>query len=163
MNDVVSENQLKSAPPKAFRWVVLVVVSLAMFGNYYIYDCISPLADVLKSQLGFTDANIGWLQAIYSVPNIFMVLIGGVIIDRIGTRKSTTIFAALCLIGAAMTVIQGDLWAMAMGRLVFGLGAESLDVAHLMRFTRRAELVQRGDVQFTVEHGRPLGSQAGNP
>ena len=47
--------------------------------------------------------------------------------------------------------------------LLFGLGAESLDVAHLMRFTRRAELVQRGDVQFAVENGRPLGSQAGNP
>ena len=31
--------------------------------------------------------NIGFLQAIYSFPNIFTVLIGGFIIDRIGTRK----------------------------------------------------------------------------
>jgi len=47
---------------------VLVMISLAMFGNYYIYDSISPLADVLKAQLGFSDANIGLLNAIYSIP-----------------------------------------------------------------------------------------------
>ena len=40
-------------PPAFFRWMVLVFISLAMFGNYYIYDSISPLADLLKAQLGF--------------------------------------------------------------------------------------------------------------
>ncbi|MCK7478297.1 MAG: MFS transporter [Candidatus Moduliflexus flocculans] len=81
----------RPAPPRAYRWLVLVFISLAMFGNYYVYDCISPMADVLKAQLGFSDANIGLLQAIYSIPNIVMVLIGGFIIDRIGTRKATLV------------------------------------------------------------------------
>ena len=80
---------VRPEPPKAFRWAVLVLISLAMFGNYYVYDSISPLADVLKAQLGFSDANIGLLNAIYSFPNIVMVLIGGIIIDRIGTRRAT--------------------------------------------------------------------------
>jgi MFS family permease len=119
----------KPLPPRALRWVVLVAISLAMFGNYYVYDAIGPLADVLKSQLGFSDANIGLLQAIYSVPNVFIVLIGGVIVDRIGTRKSIFIFGTLCLVGAGITVISGMLPMMATGRLVFGLGAESLIVA----------------------------------
>ena len=116
-------------PPRWYRWMVLVLISLAMFGNYYIYDSISPLADVLKAQLGFSDADIGWLNAIYSLPNIFMVLIGGMIIDRIGIRRSVAIFAALCLVGATITVSSGVLEIMAAGRLVFGLGAESLIVA----------------------------------
>ncbi|MBP1655928.1 MAG: major facilitator superfamily transporter [Bacteroidetes bacterium] len=116
-------------PPRWYRWMVLVLISLAMFGNYYIYDSISPLADVLKAQLGFSDADIGWLNAIYSLPNIFMVLIGGIIIDRIGIRRSVAIFAALCLVGATITVSSGVLEIMAAGRLVFGLGAESLIVA----------------------------------
>ncbi len=100
-----------------------------MFGNYYIYDAISPLADVLVKQLNFSDSDIGLLQGIYSVPNIFMVLIGGFIIDRLGTKKSTFIFATLCLIGAALTAASNTLTVMAAGRLVFGLGAESLIVA----------------------------------
>jgi MFS family permease len=116
-------------PPALLRWSVLFFVSVAMFGNYYVYDSISPLADVLKNTLGFSDANIGTLNGIYSLPNVFMVLIGGLIIDRIGTRKSTLIFAVLCVLGALVTMLRGDLWTMAAGRLIFGLGAESLIVA----------------------------------
>lgn len=125
------ENQVlnKPEPSALFRWIILVFVSLAMFGNYYIYDSISPLADLLVKQLNFSDSNIGLLQGIYSVPNVFMVLIGGIIIDKIGTRISTFIFTALCLTGAIITASSSDLTFMAIGRLVFGLGAESMIVA----------------------------------
>ncbi|NTW85841.1 MAG: major facilitator superfamily domain-containing protein 1, partial [Holophagaceae bacterium] len=121
--------QERPAPPPAYRWLVLVVISLAMFGNYYVYDAISPLADVLQKQLGFSDANIGLLQGIYSVPNVVMVLIGGILIDRIGVKRATFIFALLCFLGAAVTALSPRLAIMATGRLIFGLGAESLIVA----------------------------------
>jgi len=130
---LVMENNIsgssKKEPPVIYRWIVMVFVSMAMFGNYYIYDSISPLADLLASQLNFSDSNIGLLNGIYSLPNIFMVAIGGLIIDRIGTRKSTIIFAFFCLSGAVITASKGDLTTMASGRLIFGLGAESLIVA----------------------------------
>ncbi len=116
-------------PTRLYRWLVLVFISLAMFGNYYVYDCISPMADLLKARLGFTDANIGLLQAIYSIPNVVMVLIGGFIIDRIGTRKATVVFGIVCFLGASVTAMSGTLTVMAGGRLLFGLGAESLIVA----------------------------------
>ena len=110
--------------------MVLIMISLAMFGNYYVYDSISPLADLLKTELNFTDSNIGLLNGIYSLPNIFMVFIGGIIIDRIGTKKSSLLFAALCMTGTVMTTFSGgNLALMAAGRLVFGLGSESLIVA----------------------------------
>jgi len=153
-------------PSALYRWLVLVFVSLAMFGNYYVYDALSPVADLLSRQLGFPDSYIGLLQGIYSFPNIFTVLIGGIIIDRIGIRKSTMIFGILCLLGAILTVLDPPhflaaaapgvanvvaapfgwfsqevatdirtalsnqrLLEMALGRLVFGMGAESLIVA----------------------------------
>lgn len=116
-------------PSRWYRWFVLIFVSLTMFGNYYVYDSIAPVADLLSKQLGFSDANIGLLQAIYSIPNVFMVLLGGYVVDRIGTRKGIFIFGALCLAGAVLTVLSGRLAIMAAGRLVFGLGAESLIVA----------------------------------
>jgi MFS family permease len=116
-------------PSRAFRWLVLMFISLAMFGNYYVYDCIAPIADLLTKQLGFSDSNIGLLQAIYSIPNVVMVVIGGYIVDRIGTRKALFIFGVLCFAGAGVTCLSGKLVAMASGRLIFGLGAESLIVA----------------------------------
>jgi MFS family permease len=116
-------------PSRLYRWIVLIFISLTMFGNYYVYDCIAPIADLLSRQLGFSDSNIGLLQAIYSIPNVFMVLIGGYIVDRIGTRKAIFIFGAICLAGAVVTTLSGKLAVMAAGRLIFGLGAESLIVA----------------------------------
>jgi MFS family permease len=125
MATVVEKNQ----PSPRFRWMVLLFISMAMFGNYYVYDSISPLADLLKSQLGFSDSNLGLLNAIYSFPNIIMVLIGGIIIDRIGAKKASVLFSSLCMIGSIITTFSGgDLVLMAAGRLVFGLGAESLIV-----------------------------------
>jgi len=119
----------RQQPTRFYRWMVLVFVSLAMFGNYYVYDCIAPVADLLARQLGFSDSNIGLLQAIYSIPNVFMVLIGGYVVDRIGTRKAIFIFGTLCFAGSVVTVLSGKLTVMAIGRLIFGLGAESLIVA----------------------------------
>jgi len=147
-------------PPKAFRWVVLVLISLAMFGNYYVYDSISPLADVLKAQLGFSDSQIGLLNAIYSIPNVFMVLIGGIIIDRIGTRRATVLFGVLCFAGAALTAVSGHLLPMATGRLIFGLGAESLIVAvttAIAKWFRGKELSFAFGVNLTIAR---LGSFA---
>jgi MFS family permease len=120
---------LRPEPSRAYRWLVLIVVSLAMFGSYYVYDAVSPLADVLKQQLGFTDTNLGFLQAVYSIPPIFTTLLGGMLIDRIGLRKSLMIFALLCFIGPAITVSAGKLSVMATGRFIFGMGAETLNVA----------------------------------
>jgi len=135
----------KAPPPAVIRWGALLFLSLAMFGNYYVYDSIAPLADILRTQLGFSSTQVGMLNAIYSLPNIVMVLIGGVIVDRIGTRTATLAFAVVCLAGAVLTAISGTVadllnfvqqfwfvpqfWVMALGRLLFGLGAESLIVA----------------------------------
>jgi len=156
----MSEPVAAPQPSPRYRWAVLVMISLAMFGNYYIYDSISPLADVLKTQLGFSDANIGLLNAIYSIPNVIMVLIGGLIIDRIGTRKSTFLFAMLCLVGSVVTVMSGHVATMAAGRLVFGLGAESLIVAvttAIAKWFRGKELSFAFGVNLTIAR---LGSFA---
>ena len=90
-------------PSRMFRWLVLIFVSLTMFGNYYVYDCIAPIADILSRQLGFSDSNIGLMQAIYSIPNVLMVLIGGYVVDRLGTRKAIFLFGVICFFGALVT------------------------------------------------------------
>ena len=144
-NPVPMPHAVRPEPSRLYRWMVLIFISLAMFGNYYVYDCIEPVADLLSKQLGFSNSNIGLLQGIYSLPNVFMVLVGGYIVDRIGTRKAIFIFGTICLIGAAVTPLSGRLLlfpvnlgsihqtfsfpVMALGRLIFGLGAESLIVA----------------------------------
>ena len=116
-------------PPAAFRWAILVVLSLAMFGNYYPYDAVAPVADLLSSQLGFTDEQIGTLYSVYSVAAVLVLLAGGYIIDRYGTKRSIFAFGVTCLIASIVTALSPDIRVMLAGRFLLGVGAEPLIVA----------------------------------
>lgn len=116
-------------PSRLYRWTVLLFISVAMGGNYYIYDSINPLERIFIDKLGYSATAFGWLNASYSVAAVLTLLIGGIIIDRIGTKKAITFFAALCLTGAALTAARGQVGLMIAGRTVLGLGAESMIVA----------------------------------
>jgi MFS family permease len=116
-------------PSALYRWSVLVFVSIAMGGNYYIYDSINPLERIFIDRLGFSATAFGWLNSSYSVAAVATLLVGGIVIDRIGTKKAITFFAALCLAGAALTASRGNPIVMIAGRTVLGLGAESMIVA----------------------------------
>ncbi len=116
-------------PSVLSRWVALVFLSLAMFGNYYIYDSINPLERIFIEHLGYNATRFGWLNSSYSVAAVLTLLLGGIIIDRIGTKKAIVIFAVICLLGALLTAAQGNFAVMVAGRTVLGLGAESLIVA----------------------------------
>ena len=81
---------------------LFVCVSLAIFGELLrSTDCVAPLADLLKSERGFSDTQIGTLNAVYSLPNVVMVLIGGMLVDRIGASRSIALFAFVCALGAS--------------------------------------------------------------
>ncbi len=141
-------------PSRAYRWAVLLAMSLAVYGSYYAFDCIGPLAPILSRQLHFSDSNIGSLQAIFSLPNIVMVLIGGIIIDRIGARKSVFLFGATTFVGLIVTSLTPQLPVMLSGRLIVGIGAESLAIATIAgnaRWFRGKELSLSYGVKGTIE------------
>jgi MFS family permease len=116
-------------PPPQLRWLVLVVLSLAMFGNYYPYDAVAPVADLLSTQLGFTDEQIGSLYSVYSVAAVLVLLAGGYVIDRYGTKRSILAFGVICLIAAVVTALSRDIRVMLSGRFLLGVGSEPLIVA----------------------------------
>jgi MFS family permease len=117
------------APSRLYRWIVLVFLSLAMFGNYYAYDSIAPVFDLLKHQLRFSDEDLGLLYTVYSIAAVIVLLVGGYLIDRFGTKKSIVVFGAICLVAAVVTASSPELWIMLAGRFLLGLGAEPLIVA----------------------------------
>ena len=116
-------------PSRLYRWAVLIFISVAMGGNYYIYDSINPLERIFIDKLGYSATAFGWLNSSYSVAAVATLLIGGIVIDRIGTKKALTFFAVLCLLGAGLTAARGQVGVMIAGRTILGLGAESMIVA----------------------------------
>lgn len=116
-------------PSQIYRWAVLLFISVAMFGNYYVYDSMGPVFDLLSTQLGFTDQQKGLLYSAYSVAAVLVLLGGGYVIDRWGTKKSITLFAVICLVAAAVTAVSDVFAVMMTGRFLLGVGAEPLIVA----------------------------------
>jgi MFS family permease len=139
-------------PSKLYRWVVLLFISLAMFGNYYLYDTIAPVADLLKSQLGFSDEDIGLLYSAYSWGAILFLLPGGVFIDRYGTRVSTLLFGSICAVAGFVTMISDDLTVMLAGRFLLS-AAELLIVAitaAIAKWFRGKELAFAMGINLTI-------------
>lgn len=119
------------SPGRRTAWIVGALVALAQFGNYYVYDSIGPVADLLQQQRGFSSSQIGLLNAIYSLPNIVLILLGGVLVDRFGAARMTVATAAVCAAGAALTAFSPGFAGMAAGRLLYGIGAETFGIATL--------------------------------
>ncbi len=119
-------------PPDRGKWLILALAALTIMGSYYTYDSIAPVAGLLRDQRGFTQSQIGLLNAVFSLPNIALALVGGIVIDRIGAAKAILIAAVICTIGAVVTALDGPFALMLLGRLVFGLGNETLYIALLV-------------------------------
>jgi MFS family permease len=117
-------------------WLVLALVALANFGNFYVYDSIGPVAEMLERQRGFSDTEIGLLNAIYSLPNIVLLLVGGLMVDRLGAGRTMFWTAAICAGGALLTAMAAGFSGMAAGRLLFGIGAETFNIATLAAVVR---------------------------
>jgi len=116
-------------PTPFYRWAVLLFVSLAMFGNYYVYDSMWPVIDLMRTDLGFSYQQIGLLSTAYNVAALCVLLIGGYIIDRFGTKKAITVFALICLFAAFLTAATPHYEVIFAGRFLLGIGAEPLIVA----------------------------------
>jgi MFS family permease len=143
----------RPAPSRSYRWAVLIFVSLAQAGNYYIYDSINALERIFIDHLGFSATQFGWLNASYSVAAVATLLVGGIIIDRIGTKKSILAFAVVCFLGAVLTASKGSAPVMIAGRTVLGLGAESMIVAvttALAKWFRGKELSFAFGINLTI-------------
>ncbi len=140
-------------PSPAYRWLVLIVISMTTFGNYYVYDSIAPIADILKSDLGYTDENIGGLYSAYSIAAVFVLLLGGMIVDKWGTVKSTILFGGICAVAGVLNAVSSELYMMLAARFLLGVGAEPLIVAvtcALAKWFKGKELAFAFGVSLTI-------------
>jgi MFS family permease len=135
-------------------WLILALTAAVMVGNFYVYDSIGPVADLLQRQRGFSDTQIGLLNAVYNLPNVLLILLGGIFVDRFGAARMTLWTAAVCFVGAALTAFSPGFVGMAVGRLFFGVGAETLNIGVL---TGIGQYFAGGRVAFAMGFGLAVG------
>lgn len=72
------------------------------------------------------------LYTVYSLPNIILPFFGGVLIDKIGARTAILLFSTIIMIGQLVCVWGASnlsFWTLITGRVIFGMGSESLNVS----------------------------------
>jgi len=132
------------------RWGVLLLIAFVQSANYYFYDAISPLKRLLEENFNISGSEYGMFVAAYSIPNTFllMAVLGGIILDRLGIRKTGFLFVGLMAAGGLLTAYGASEYfsgggigyrffnsfltqyspgfkVMLLGRFLFGLGAET--------------------------------------
>lgn len=132
------------------RWGILILTGFILSVNYYFYDAFSTLKDLMMTEFGFSNTDYGLFVAFYSIPNTFflMAVVGGVILDKLGIRKTGFMFIFFMAFGALLTAYGAsdmyrndgagyglmssfltgyspELKMMLIGRFFYGLGAET--------------------------------------
>ena len=118
------------------RWGVLALAALAVSSSYYEDDVIGPIADLLHRQRGFSQSQLGMLNAVISIPNIALALISGVLIDRCGPARVAFWSAAIGVVGAALTAIGTPYGFMVAGRFIFGISEGAIFIALIATLAR---------------------------
>ncbi len=126
---------------KVARWTALIVVAFTMFAGYFIADVMAPLKGLLENELTWTSTEYGFFTSAYGWFNVFLLflIIGGIILDKMGVRFTGLSAAVVMLLGTAIKywAISTDSLAgstlfgwksqvmiAALGFAIFGVGVE---------------------------------------
>jgi MFS family permease len=138
---------------RAYRIAILALVSFMIFGSYFAYDSVAAIETSLIDALKADRAAIGTMYSAYSFAAIVAVLVGGFLIDKIGTRRASLLFSAVLTAGACLVAYAPSIGWIYVGRVLFGMGSEPLIVAQsaiLARWFRGKELALSFGIALTV-------------
>src|SRR5574344_742347 len=84
------------------RWIALLIVSFTMMWGYFLTDALSPLMTMLEDQMQWTSSEFGIFNWSYCWFNVFlfMLIFGGIILDKLGVRITGTMACLLMITGA---------------------------------------------------------------
>ena len=89
---------------KAMRWTALAIVAFTMMWGYFLTDAMSPLMTMLEDSMHWSSSDFGFFNWAYCWFNVFlfMLIFGGIILDKMGVRFTGLLCCSLMVIGAAI-------------------------------------------------------------
>ena len=137
--------QQKLSDSKVARWSVLALVAFTMLTGYILTDVMSPLKPMLEEQLGWNSTEYGFFTSAYGWFNVFlfMLIIGGIILDKMGVLFTGLASCVLMIIGCGIKYwaisdafsMEGELFGWkaqvmvaALGYALFGVGVETAGI-----------------------------------
>jgi len=143
------------------RWCILLLTCGGLFGQFYAYDNPSALNEQLREVMGVEEYQyyFNLIYSVYSFPNLVLPLVMGVLMDWFGYRALVCVLAACVVLGHALvsTGVTQASWPLVIaGRVLFGVGGESIQVAQcclLLRWFKGKEVAFALGVNLSFARG----------
>lgn len=89
---------------KSARWTALGLIAFLMFCGYFVTDIMAPLKGLLEGQLHWNSVDYGFFTSAYGWFNVFlfMLIFGGLILDKMGVRFTGVMAAIVMFIGVSI-------------------------------------------------------------
>jgi MFS family permease len=104
-------------------WVIWLLSALFMFYKYALEVSPSVMTSTLMSTFHISGSALGNLAACYFYAYLLLQIPAGLLLDKIGPRKVTTLAIALCALGSLLFAKADTLLLAGVGRFLTGTGA----------------------------------------
>lgn len=118
-----------------FLVFMLFIIANFNLANYYIFDSVQSFQQPFREHFGIDTQHTQVLYSVYSFPNLIVPILGGIFVSKFGEKLGTLVFSLAIFIGQVLFTL--GIWCnsytlMVFGRLIFGLGGETLYVAQMV-------------------------------
>src|SRR5579872_2988762 len=103
-------------------WIIWFLSAFFMFYKYALEVSPSIMTSTLMSTFNITGIELGNLAACYFYAYLLLQIPAGLLLDRFGPRKVTTIAIALCAFGSILFAQSASLFSAGVGRFLIGTG-----------------------------------------
>lgn len=136
-SQILVKESKQTKPPKindfksmTLSILICIMISIFDFGSAFIYDLPQTLQKPLCSELEICESSSNYFYSAYAFPNMFVCLLGGYLIHRLGHKICVVIYSFFVMSGS-ITFTLGALYfksfpVMMAGRVIQGVGAENL-------------------------------------
>ena len=125
--------------------------------------CISAAKDDMASDLGFSDQQMGWVMAAFSLGYALFQVPSGKLADRFGPRVVMTVVCLCWSLFTALTGVVRGIYAMIGLRFLFGLGEAGGYPTLARAFTNWLPMNERGITNSISFSGGRLGAALAMP
>ncbi len=111
------------------RWLMFVAIFLVgVLAAFCQFKAPVLFATEFTSELGFTEANIGWVMSMFSLIGVILAFPAGGILAKLGAKKSLMITAIALAVGAGAGALTSDATMMLATRFIEGIGMGLISV-----------------------------------
>ncbi|MCF6185602.1 MAG: MFS transporter [Bacteroidales bacterium] len=160
---------------KGARWTALILASLSIFGAYYFNYALSSIKPMLESILGWNSEDFGTYTSAYAWFNVFlfMLIISGFILDKLGIRKTGIGATIIMFLGTALNywavkhqfaegavvhipllgAMKTQVFLSSLGFAVFGVGTEAIGITiskAVVRWFKGKEMALAMGMQMSI-------------